>query len=234
MIVDGTVWRSWGATGPGSPVRLDVARFVERPSPWPACLGLDVAKAKSNVTVWSAARFVGNERQAEPLLIGAVVLDFDHPQDKPGDFFALVARALPGAQWGAHATVSSAPGAWRFRLIVPLPMPVEPLTHGLLSTHVRSAIWQARWGERDLPRSERADMTGWADASEVCNGPRACHIVPMVAPCGAYVAHVQSGDRLPFAVALEEERRALELQGSPYALRVAEQRQRAAGLEVAA
>lgn len=127
---------------------------------------------KGELAAWSPTRFKNNYRNADNVLdVGALVLDFDcHPGDLALDpalvklaaaegldievlrgvpgldaaaLRAVLVGVLGGHRWTAHTTASSLPGAWRWRVVVPLSRRVTAAEHAALVCLVRLALLDA-------------------------------------------------------------------------------------------
>ena len=157
-----------------------VARF-EAPVTLPAG-GADhkeMNRRKATLTGWSAARFEGDNRSTDTLIRNsALVLDLDadpakpppgcgEPAITPDRLRALLTTVLGVTAWAAHTTAQSAPGAWRWRVVVPLAEPLDRAAYVALVDLLRRDLLT----ETDAPLTLEGDAGANRDAARLWYAP---------------------------------------------------------------
>lgn len=158
-----------------------LADWLAKPSPVPAVPPWAEDRfnsPKSWLPGWTASRFHGQKRSGEAVVdSGALLIDLDSdptatgkqrgdPELGPDALRALLASVVPDVAYLAHTSPSSRPGAWRWRVVLPLSRRVNPDEYAEVAAAVRlSAI---RAGSPAL----EADP-GWCSPSRFFYGPAA-------------------------------------------------------------
>jgi hypothetical protein len=197
---DGRRWATIRATTDGEPFEptwaamRDALRQVE---PLPGAVSDSLDDRKKRLRVWSAGKWPSGSRAEgeRPGALSALVFDLDSNPAASGatrgepdlDLEVLsvaLAAVAPGCAWLAHTTVKSAPGEWRWRVIVPLAVPVSEGEYSALVDLLRA---------RALAEAERWLMFE-ADPT-ASRSPRRCWFVPAFRPeaASAYIGHAVAG-----------------------------------------
>jgi hypothetical protein len=142
--------------------------------------GIPEPAAKYELRCWTAGVYAGGahphdtSKGAELAAASALVFDLDATDEPrppkptedallehyckrgerlpPERLLRLLSAVLPGVAWAAHPTVSSAPGLWRWRLLIPL---AEPLPGGAYQAVVDAL--RLRFLASEAPRALEAD-----------------------------------------------------------------------------
>lgn len=147
----------------------------------PSLVALDEA-AKLALPLWSTVRFRDGKRALGSVgLAGAIMIDLDSTPEaadpvKRGDphldlptLVAFLTALLPGHAWLAHSSARSRPGAYRWRVVIPLEKPAWPDEYKALCAQLRLRALDL--GSLAL----EADATAWIS-------PARGYFVPAVGP----------------------------------------------------
>jgi hypothetical protein len=169
-----------------------VARWFDegpRPPMRPPGMDEDSWKAKEWLPGWNSTRFEGAYRDGHSVIdSGALLVDIDSDPTKAGDkrgepdltlarLVDLMNDTAPGVAYLAHTSASSVPGAWRWRVVLPLSRRVNAYEYDRIATAVRMSALASGW------RCLEADP-GWTSPARFFYGP---------ADFGDYHTHFEEG-----------------------------------------
>jgi len=138
-----------------------LARTIQEPRAVPSvphgCVG-SFASPKFWLPGWCGSRFQGHRRGKDSIIdSGALLIDLDSdptaegvkrgaPDLGPDELSRMVGEVAPGVAFLAHTTPSSRPGAWRWRLVLPLARRVNASEYTKICGVVRLSALLQQWG----------------------------------------------------------------------------------------